>query len=61
MGVYSLETLVRKWGRDELTVEQVIGQILLHLQDLQDTVAALERRLYRPPPEPGDDSEESGP
>lgn len=46
MGAYSLETLIRKWGRGELTVEQVIGQVLLHLQDLHDAVAGLERRLY---------------
>ncbi|MFQ5857840.1 MAG: hypothetical protein ACE5LU_19725 [Anaerolineae bacterium] len=60
MGVYSLETLVRKWGRGELTVEQAIGQILLHVQDLKDTVTGLERRIYRWPPENGDDDEEDG-
>lgn len=48
MGAYSLDTLVRKWGRGELTVEQVVGQILLNLQDLQDTVAGLERRVHQP-------------
>lgn len=46
MGAYSLDTLVRKWGRGELTVEQVVGQILLNLQELQDTVTGLERRVY---------------
>jgi hypothetical protein len=56
MGAYSLSTLVRKWGRGELTVEQVVGQILLHLQELQETVASLERRVYystRPGPAQG--------
>ncbi len=47
MGAYSLNTLVRKWGRGELTVEQVVGQILLNLQNLQDTVAGLERRVHQ--------------
>ena len=47
MGAYSLDTLVRKWGRGELTVEQVVGQILLNLQHLQDSVAGLDRRVHR--------------
>lgn len=33
--MYSLEELIRKWRLGELTVEQVIGQILLHLQQLE--------------------------
>lgn len=67
MGAYSLETLVRKWGRGELTVEQMVGQILLHLQDLQEAVAGLERRLYlstssgqRRPSEAEEEREENG-
>lgn len=35
MGMYPLEELIRKWRLGELTVEQVIGQILLHLQRLE--------------------------
>lgn len=58
MGAYSLDTLVRKWGRGELTVEQVVGQLLLHVQELQDAVAGLERRVYLWPPEGGDTDEE---
>ncbi len=58
MGAYSLEVLVRKWGRGELSVEQAIGQVLLHLQELQDAVASLERRVYRWPPEEDDNEEE---
>lgn len=46
MGAYSLETLVKKWGRGELTVEQAVGQILLNLQELRDSVVMLERRVY---------------
>jgi len=44
MGVYSLETLIRKWGLGELTAEQAIGQILLILRDLLRRVEALEER-----------------
>ncbi len=46
MGAYSLDKLIRKWGRGELTVEQTIGQILLHVQALQSSVASLERRFH---------------
>jgi hypothetical protein len=42
MGTYSLETLIRKWGLNELTTEQAIGQILLILQKLVRRVEALE-------------------
>jgi hypothetical protein len=44
MGTYPLETLIRKWGLDELTCEQAIGQILLILQKLVRRVEALEGR-----------------
>jgi hypothetical protein len=44
MGIYSLETLIRKWGLSELTTEQAIGQILLILQKLARRVEALEER-----------------
>jgi hypothetical protein len=46
MSAYSLDVLIRKWGRGELTVEQVLGQALLHIQDLKDTVMTLEYRTY---------------
>jgi hypothetical protein len=44
MGTYSLETLIRKWGLNELTTEQAIGQIFLILQSLVRRVEALEGR-----------------
>jgi hypothetical protein len=47
MGAYSIDTLIRKWGRGELTVEQVIGQILQHVQELQASVLTLEHRVDR--------------
>ena len=42
MGTYSLETLIRKWGLNELTTEQAIGQIFLILQSLVRRVEVLE-------------------
>jgi hypothetical protein len=42
MGTYSLETLIRKWGLNELTTEQAIGQIFLILQNLVRRVEVLE-------------------
>lgn len=40
MATYPLKTLLKRWQREELTVEQVIGQIIQHL-------IALEKRLSR--------------
>lgn len=57
MGAYTIETLIRKWKRGELTVEQVVGQILLHVQDLQDAVGSLERRLHQRSSEARTDTE----
>lgn len=45
MGAYSIDVLMRKWSRGEVTVEQVIGQILQHVQELQTTVLTLERKV----------------
>jgi hypothetical protein len=47
MGMYALEILVRKWGRGELTVEQAIGQMLLHLKELDESLRMLERRVHQ--------------
>ncbi len=47
MSAYSLDVLIRKWGRGELTVEQVLGQTLLHIQELQNAITALEYQLHR--------------
>jgi len=44
MGIYSLETFIRKWGLSELTTEQAIGQILLILRELIGRLEALEGR-----------------
>jgi hypothetical protein len=44
MGTYPLEFIIREWGKGNLTVVQVLGQILLRLQQLETRVRELERR-----------------
>jgi hypothetical protein len=44
MGMYSLEELMQRWYMEDLTTEQVIGQILQVLQDLMKRVDDLESR-----------------
>ncbi len=45
MGTYGLEDVIRSWGREDLTIEQAIGQILLLLQELEERLRSAERRL----------------
>ncbi|MEE9617134.1 MAG: hypothetical protein V3T90_09025 [Anaerolineae bacterium] len=47
MGTYGLEDVLRAWEREHLTSEQAIGQILLLLQELEERLRGLERRLER--------------
>lgn len=47
MGTYGLEGVIRAWEREELTTEQAIGQILLLLQELEERIHGIERRLER--------------
>ena len=42
MKKYNLSTLVKKWEREELSVEQAIGQIFLWLISLAERVTKLE-------------------
>ena len=42
MSAYDLDTLLKKWEREELTTEQAIGQILLLLQTVSHRVGRLE-------------------
>ncbi len=44
MGKYSIEELMKRWFTEDLTVEQVIGQILQVLQELTRRVEDLESR-----------------
>jgi hypothetical protein len=47
MKKYPVTELVRKWEREELTVEQAIGQLLLWLVDLVEGLAKLEANQRR--------------
>ena len=44
MGMYSLDELVQRWYTEDLTAEQVIGQILQVLQELTRRVEELESK-----------------
>jgi len=44
MGMYSLDELVQHWYTEDLTAEQVIGQILQVLQELTRRVEELESK-----------------
>jgi len=44
MGSYSLDELVQRWYTEDLTAEQVIGQILQVLQELTRRVDELESK-----------------
>ena len=45
MGTYGLEGVIQAWERGKLTTEQAIGQVLLLLQELEEHVRSVERRL----------------
>ena len=47
MGTYDLEDVIRAWGREDLTIEQVIGQILLLLQELEERLCNAEGGLEK--------------
>ncbi len=44
MGTYGLQEVISRWERGRLTTEQIIGQILLLLLELEQRVRELERR-----------------
>ena len=48
-GTYGLQELIRRWGREQLTTEQAIGQILLLLVELDKRLQELECRRESPP------------
>jgi hypothetical protein len=47
MGTYTLEHILREWGKGNLTAEQVVGQILLLIQDIRKQITQIEARLAR--------------
>lgn len=44
MGRYSIEELMQRWYIEDLTIEQIIGQLLQILQELTRRVEDLESR-----------------
>ena len=44
---YPLSDLIKRWEREELTVEQAIGQIILWLISLAERIEKLELRQRR--------------
>ena len=44
MKKYDLDTLVKRWEREELTVVQAVGQILLWLKTLSERITQLEAK-----------------
>lgn len=42
MSAYDLDTMLKKWEREELTTEQAVGQILLLLQSVSQRIGRLE-------------------
>jgi len=44
VGTYSLDEMIQRWYAEDLTAEQVIGQILQLLQELSQRVSELENR-----------------
>ncbi len=50
MAKYSLRELLSLWHREHLTVEQIIGQILLHLLAQEKELGELKRQLPPSPP-----------
>ncbi|MFL5803818.1 MAG: hypothetical protein ACJ8CR_19005 [Roseiflexaceae bacterium] len=47
MSQYTMEQLIARWKQEEMTADQMIGQILLVLQAILQRLRELERR---PPP-----------
>ena len=47
MGTYSLEHIIKEWAKDKMTSEQVIGQVLLLIQEIKERIAELEARMFR--------------
>lgn len=45
MGTYSLDEIMKRWRKGELTADQAIGQILQLLQNVSKRLGNLERRL----------------
>lgn len=47
MSRYEIDEVITRWARNQITAEQAIGQILLHVQALATRVGELEKRVQR--------------
>lgn len=45
MNTYDINQIIKMWERMEITVDQAIGQLSLHVQNLSQRLTAIERRL----------------
>jgi hypothetical protein len=45
MGMHPIDDLMRRWQREELTAEQMVGQLVQHIGVLYDRLRLLERRF----------------
>lgn len=45
MSSYELSQMIKMWERDQITTEQAIGQLLLHLRQLSERIGILEKRM----------------
>ncbi|MCP4417623.1 MAG: hypothetical protein GY805_13445 [Chloroflexi bacterium] len=43
MGTYTLDEVVKRWTRGDMTTEQVVGQTLLIIQDIVKRLGTLEK------------------
>jgi hypothetical protein len=45
MSAYNLGEVIQAWEQEKMTTEQVIGQILLLLQEMQERIYSVEYRM----------------
>jgi hypothetical protein len=43
MGMHTLDDLMRKWQREEVTAEQMVGQLLQHIGVLYERLRLVEK------------------
>lgn len=45
MNRYEIEQLIKLWALEQLTAEQAIGQLLLHVKELTEQLSRLEQTM----------------
>lgn len=50
MGMYTLEEVMNRWRRGQLTTEQAIGQILQIVHEINQRIGKIEKRLFNGSP-----------